>query len=82
MERKASGEGGRRGKKKIIESIETIIQDKGQKGEKKTMKELFKIDSSYHSDGSVFFVAASRELLASAGSNGIVHIFDRHGASG
>ena len=45
------------------------------------MKELFKIDSSYLSDGSVLFFIGSQQgtFWPSAGSNGIVH-FDRHGA--
>jgi WD40 repeat protein len=45
-----------------------------------TMKELFKIDQTYHSNGSVIFKwQPGGNFLATAGANGLVHIFDRHG---
>ena len=44
------------------------------------MKELFKIDQTYHSNGSVIFKwQPGGNFLATAGANGLVHIFDRHG---
>ena len=44
------------------------------------MKELFSIDQTYHSNGSVIFKwQPGGNFLATAGSNGLVHIFDRHG---
>ena len=44
------------------------------------MRRLFKIDSSYHGRGSVIFSwQPDGNFLATAGCNGLVHIFGRHG---
>ena len=42
------------------------------------MKELFKIDATYHSSGTVIFKWQPGGVLATAGANGLVHVFDRH----
>jgi WD repeat-containing protein 19 len=44
------------------------------------MKELFTLESAYHGAGPVLFSwQVSGNLLATTGSNSLVHIFDRHG---
>ena len=44
------------------------------------MKELFTIENHNHGDGEVLFSwQPAGNLLATAGVNGIVNIFDRHG---
>ena len=44
------------------------------------MKQLFVVDSSYHGHGSVKFSwQPAGNFLATAGENGVVHIFDRRG---
>ena len=46
-----------------------------------TMRGLFTIDDSFHGRGSVLFSwQPDGNFLATAGGNGLVHIFDRHGA--
>ena len=48
---------------------------------KGNMKELFNLETSYHGDGPVLVSwQAAGNFLATAGKNGLVHIFDRHGA--
>ncbi|DAZ95514.1 TPA: LOW QUALITY PROTEIN: hypothetical protein N0F65_001853, partial [Lagenidium giganteum] len=48
--------------------------------EERTMKKLFKLSSKYHGQGVVVFSwQPNGAFLATAGKNGLVHIFDRQG---
>jgi len=58
-----------------------FIKLKSSGFEYRAMRGLFTIDDSFHGRGSVLFSwQPDGNFLATAGGNGLVHIFDRHGA--